>query len=749
MPMSSSRQQGATARQIMTQTFALLSAIVLGGALIAGIAMPAVTATGTAINAGTSLFEGVPEDLGFTEPSEQSVILASDGSVLARFYAENRIVVASDQISQHMKDAAVSIEDRRFYQHHGVDVQGIVGALVSNLTGSTLSGGSSITQQYVRNALIEQGRISGNESEINEATEKSIGRKINEARYAISLEKTMTKDEILTGYLNLAQFGRSEYGVEAAAQRYFSKSAKDLSIVEAATLAGITQSPARWDPIKHPDDSQTRRNTVLGTMLDNGYISQEEYDEAVNTPIADTLKISEPENGCESAGTSAYFCEYVVQDVLQDDSWGKDKDDRVAQLYRGGLTIQSTIDPKMQAAAYDNIVAQIPVGDASNTKMALSSIEPGTGYIKAMAQNTRYGNDSDDTYSTTVNLNAGVDMKGGSGRQSGSTFKVFTLIEWLRQGHTAYEYVNSNSGTLPANAFYSSCAPEELSSYTFTNLEGKGGGQMTVLESARQSVNGSFVHMASQLDMCKIGGIAQDLGVQRGDGKDWEYVPSQVLGANNISPMSMASAAASLAAEGKACKPMSFTSIKDTDGKEIVSKKPDCSQVLDPEIARETTSVLQKVVSNGATGESAQVAGRQVAGKTGTSNNDWDAWFMGYTPQLGTAIWHGHTEGQISMINSVINGVYYYEVYGGLFPAQVFSSYLTQALADQPAESFTPPSRNVLTSPYVSKPSNSSSSSNSENSTSEDSESSDHSGTNGDSSNDGGGSNDHSNSDDD
>ena len=154
-------------------------------------------------------------------------------------------------------------------------------------------------------------------------------------------------------------------------------------------------------------------------------------------------------------------------------------------------------------------------------------------------------------------------------------------------------------------------------------------------------------------------------------------------------------------------------------------------------------------MSNGATGESAQVAGRQVAGKTGTSNNDWDAWFMGYTPQLGTAIWHGHTEGQISMINSVINGVYYYEVYGGLFPAQVFSSYLTQALADQPAESFTPPSRNVLTSPYVSKPSNSSSSSNSENSTSEDSESSDHSGTNGDSSNDGGGSNDHSNSDDD
>ncbi|MGO1858156.1 transglycosylase domain-containing protein, partial [Ancrocorticia populi] len=336
--MSSSRQQGATARQIMTQTFALLSAIILGGALIAGMVMPVVTAAGTTVNAGTALFEGVPEDLGFTEPSEQSVILASDGSVLARFYAENRIVVASDQISDNMKNAAVSIEDRRFYEHHGVDVQGILGALVSNITGSTLSGGSSITQQYVRNALIEQGRVSGDDSEINEATEKSIGRKINEARYAVSIEKTMSKDEILTGYLNLAQFGRSEYGVEAAAQRYFSKNAADLSITEAATLAGITQSPARWDPIRHPEDAQKRRNTVLGTMLENDYITQEEYDKAIDTPLEDTLKVSDPQNGCESAGNSAYFCEYVVQDILQDDSWGEDRDDRVSQLYRGGLT---------------------------------------------------------------------------------------------------------------------------------------------------------------------------------------------------------------------------------------------------------------------------------------------------------------------------------------------------------------------------------------------------------------------------
>ncbi len=684
---------------------------------MAGIAMPAVTAAGTVINAGTAVFEEVPEDLGFIEPSEQSVILANDGSTLARFYAENRIVVSSEQISQYMKDAVVSIEDRRFYEHHGVDVQGLFGALINNASGEAVAGGSSITQQYVKNAFIERGRIDNDPELIDQATERTIGRKINEARYAISIEKTMTKDQILTGYMNLAQFGRSEYGVEAAAQRYFSKHAADLNLVESATLAGITQSPAKWDPIRHPEAAQERRDTVLYTMLNNGYIAQEEYDAAVATPIADTLRISDVQNGCESAGNSAYFCDYVVQQALADESWGTDRNDRINKLYRGGLTIQSTLDPTMQQLAYDTLVTNIPVGDASNAKLALSSVEPGTGHIKAMAQNTTFGESGENgSWTTKVNLNVGNDMHGGGGRHAGSTFKVFTLIEWLRQGHTAYEYVNSNAGTIPRSSFYSSCAPNALDDYTFGNLEGVGGGQMTVLESTKRSVNGSFVRMATQLDLCNIAGVAQDMGVERGDGADWNYGPSMVLGANEITPLSMASAFSTLAADGNACEPLAYTAITDTDGEVVTERSPSCRQVLDPEIARETTQVLQQVVTPGATGENAIVPGRQVAGKTGTSNADRDAWFVGYTPQLATAVWNGHMEGQISMLGSVINGRYYWEVYGGLFPAMSFSTYMSQALADQPVAYFNSPSRNVINGP-VRTPSRNQNSSQDESST--------------------------------
>lgn len=668
---------------------------------MAGIAMPAVTAAGTAINAGTAMFEEVPADLGFTEPSEQSVILASDGSTLARIYAMNRIVVSSDQISQYMKDAVVAVEDKRFYTHGGVDVQGLLGAFVSNISGDAVAGGSSITQQYVKNALIERGRISNDYTLIDQATERSIGRKINEARYAIALEKTMPKDEILTGYMNLAQFGRSEYGVEAAAQRYFSKHAIDLNIVESATLAGITQSPAKYDPAAHPEEAEERRNIVLYTMFDNNYITQEEYDAAVATPVASTLLLSEPQNGCSAAGISAYFCDYVINQALEDESWGTDWDDRVGKLYRGGLTIQTTLDPSMQQTAYDSITGNIPVGDDSNIKMALSSVEPNTGHIKAMAQNTNFGPGSEETgsWTTQVNLNVGYDMGGASGRQSGSTFKLFTLMEWLRQGHTAYEVLNSNAGTFSAGNFTISCSPDSTDNYTMQNLEGVGGGNMSVLEATRRSVNGTFVRMATQLDLCNIAQLAMDMGVQRGDAEDWFYGPGMILGSNEITPLSMASAMATLAAEGNACSPITFTSITDNDGNVLLDKTPSCNQVIEPELARETTAVLQYVMTPGGTGENAILYGRQSAGKTGTSNDDADAWFVGYTPQLSAAIWSGYLEGNTPMLGSVINGRYYWEVYGGLFPALTFSSYMNQALADQPVAYFNTPDRNVITNP--------------------------------------------------
>ena len=672
-------------RQIFTLVGAILGMCLIGGTLLAGLIMPIATTSGTGANAVTAMFEESPDDLGFVQPSEQSVLLASDGSQIATFYTENRIVVASNKISKHMKNAAVSIEDRRFYEHHGIDVQGLAGAFVNNLTGGNTAGGSSITQQYVKNALIEQGRVNNDHNLIEQATERTIARKINEARLAIAVERKMSKDEILAGYLNLAQFGPNRYGVEASAQYFFSKSAKDLNIPESAMLAGITQSPARWNPVKHPEEAKTRRDTVIREMYRNGYITKEEMTSSQNVPIADMLHISEKPTGCAAAGSAAYFCEYVRNDLLNDESWGKNRNDRIAKLYHGGLTIQTTLDPKKQKEAHDALVNNIPTDDASGIQTAMSSIEPGTGHIVAMAQNTNYGNATEtDPRATKVNLNVSRSMGGGSGFQSGSTFKVFTLIEWLKSGRSQYDIINSNGGTLPRNSWNIPCAPKARDNYKFGNLEAVGGGMMSVLESTRQSVNGSFVRMANKLNLCDIADTAKNMGVERGDGGKWKYFPSMVLGANEVTPLSMATAVSTLGAEGLHCKPQSFTKVSDSDGNVLASKDPDCDQVLDKEIARKTTSVLRQVVAPGATGEKAQVPGREIAGKTGTANDDTNAWFMGYTPQLASAVWQGHMSGTKTMFNAVIKGKRYGEVYGGLFPATIFSTYTKAALEGQP-----------------------------------------------------------------
>lgn len=698
--MSNSSRGGATLRQILTLVGALIGVCALGGALLAGMAMPIAATAGTSVNAVTSMFEQTPEDLGFVEPSAQSVILAADGTEIASFYAENRIVVASDAISKHMKDAVVSIEDRRFYQHNGIDVQGLAGALVNNVTGGSTAGGSTITQQYVKNALVEQGRVTGDDELVESATEKTIARKLNEARLAVAIEKKLSKDEILTAYINLAQFGPARYGAEAASQYFFSKSAKDLTVAEAALLAGITQSPARWNPVKHPEAATTRRNVVLGEMLRNNYISQQEYDEAVNTTVSSMLHITDTPNGCAAAGNAAYFCEYVVNDLLNDESWGKDRDDRVAQLYRGGLVIHTTLDLNKQNAAQAVLVNNVPSDDKSGIQMALSSVEPGTGHIVAMAQNTNFGSPSEtDKTATKVNLNVSRKMGGGAGFQSGSTFKIFTLLEWIKNGRSPYEYVNSNDGTINRNQWNISCSPRSADKYTFHNLEGIGGGQMTVLESTKRSVNGSFVRMAQQFDLCNIANNAMSMGVERGDGNDWEYFPSMILGANTVTPLSMADAVATLAADGKHCKPMSFTKVENTSGESVVKRSESCDQAIDIEVARETTQVLQQVVARGSTGERAQIAGRQVAGKTGTSNLDQNAWFVGYTPQLASAIWQGHQSGSISMFDAVIKGRYYDQVYGGLFPAKSFSEYMAQALANEPVVPFAAPNKSVIRPP--------------------------------------------------
>ncbi|MDO5025149.1 MAG: transglycosylase domain-containing protein [Trueperella sp.] len=701
--------------QLVRALISFLLMSIVGGGLLAATALPVVATSGTVTNAVTRIFDEAPTELDFTRPSEKSVILAADGSTLAHFYAENRIIVPADQISQFLKDAAVAIEDQRFYQHNGIDPKGIAGAAFSNLTTTGgLAGGSTITQQYVKNAMIEEGRILNDDRMVARATERTITRKLNEARYAIAVENKMSKEDILTGYLNLAQFGPSQWGVESASRYFFGVPASKVTLEQAAMLAGITQAPGRWDPVNNPEEAKKRRDTVLAKMHSLGMITEEQMTAAIAVPIADMLNVHPAQNGCEEAGISAYFCEYVVKEVLNSPLLGDTREKRIQALYRGGLTIKTTLEPKHQQAAYEAVTRSVPVGDASNTKMALSAVEPGTGKILAMTQNTNYGAVSkENPAATQVNLNVGTDMGGGQGFQSGSTFKVFTLVEWLKQGKSEYDTVNGSQASFPARMWNISCAPGFADTFRPTDLAGKPGGRMSVITATAQSMNRAFSHMATQLDLCDIVQTATDMGVRRGSYPTADEIaefktagmdisegklthlkpnPSMVLGTNEITPLSMAVSMATLAAEGEYCAPISFTEVIDANGKVIAAQEPKCKRVLDKNIALRTTKVLTQVIRPGATGANARLAGgRPVAGKTGTTNNAWHAWFTGYTPELATAIWMGHQEGNIPMLNLTVNGRYYRTVYGVTLAAPTFKQFMDTVLAGQPFTQFARP----------------------------------------------------------
>ncbi|WFN90435.1 transglycosylase domain-containing protein [Arcanobacterium wilhelmae] len=714
------QNRNLSGQSIFAAIVAFLLLCTAGGALLAATAIPFTAASGTAANAVTATFETLPSKIDFAHPSEQSTLYSADGQKIASFYSENRVIVDSSQISPFIKNAAVAIEDQRFYQHHGLDVKGVVGAVINNASGNAIAGGSTITQQFVKNTLLEEGRIAGNTDQIAAATERSITRKLNEARYAVAVENKMSKDEILTGYLNVAQFGPSQWGVEAASQYFYGKHAKDVTLPQAAMLAGITQSPGKWNPVTNPELAKKRRDTVLAKMHELGMISEAQMREGIDTPIKDMLNITKSVNGCAAAGDNAYFCELVTKQLLDSPILGENRDERLSKLYRGGLQIYTTLDLTRQKAAYDAIVKQTPVDDPSSIEMALSSVEPGTGKIQAMVQNTRYGNPSnEDPDQTKLNLNVGEDLGGGAGYPGGSTFKAYTLVQWIKDGHSENDRVYSARQTFRKASWNIPCAPTYAADYSPGNLDGLGyaRGNMSIKDIIRRSVNAGAVAMGNKENLCELDKTVSAMGLKRGElGREnspssnltrkhrgdlvkvgeplpLDLNPSMLLGSNTVTPLSQATAMATLAAEGKYCRPISFTKITDTDGKVIGTQEPECRQVLEKSVAQKATAVLKGVVAPGYTGSEAVLANnRPAAGKSGTANEDWAAWFIGYTPQLATAVWQGHMEGFISMFNTTINGVFNREVYGGLYPARAFKIYTDAALKDQPIQQFgTPP----------------------------------------------------------
>jgi len=689
-----------TAGSVIAKAISTLLTVVLvsagAGILASTMAFPAVKATSSVTDESVAIFDALPSALEEKELSQQSRMWAADGSLLATFYFRNRIVVDLADINEDMQQAMVAIEDSRFYEHGGVDLQGVGRAAVSNFTEDGLQGASTLTQQYVKNVLISQADAEDDVKAINAAKERSYGRKLREMKLAIAVEQRLEKDEILERYLNIAQFGASQYGVEAAARYYFDSTAADLTLAEAATLAGVTQSPNALDPELNPEDANAKRNTVLSRMLELGFISQDEYDEAREKDVEDMLDIRPTSQTCVGAGkkgNAAYFCDYVTKVITHDETFGETREERWNLLYRGGLDIYTTLDPKMQDKAQKEVLNGVPRKDPSGVAAAIVTVEPGTGEIKSMAQNRTYRT-GDDTKKgeTTINYSTDNDFGGSKGFQPGSTFKPFVLAAWLDSGKSLNERVNANMRSYAMSSWDASCIDGNFTGEAWTprnDSDGDENGNLSILDATARSVNTGYAAMANQLDLCDIRDVAEKTGFHRADDNDMEVFPSMILGTQQTSPLTMATSFATFAAEGTHCDPVAITKITDANDEELPVPEANCRDAIDSDVANAVSYALTKgFTDDRGTAKGHSLNDREAAGKTGTTNEAMQSWFVGYTPQLSSAVWVGHSDGNKSMKNTTINGQFYPYVYGSSVALPIWQKYMDRVMEDMPKESF-------------------------------------------------------------
>lgn len=674
----------------------LVATSLVAGVIAAGLFMPVIGATGAAARGGVSFFDSLPDELQASPLAQQSRILAADGSVIATFYSENRIVVPLSKIAPIMQKAQVAIEDSRFYEHGGIDPKGVVRALVKNVSsGDSSQGASTLTQQYVKLTLQENALYAGDEAGAKAAVHKDFSRKVQEMKYAVALEQKLSKPQILEGYLNIAYYGDGAYGVEAAARHYFSTTAEKLSLPQAATLAGIVQLPGYYDPRNNPKAALGRRNIVLDRMLETGAITKAEHDKAVATKLV--LKVSKTGNGCDSSRYQ-FFCEYVYRTVLNNPIFGANQSDRSNLVKRGGLTIQTTLDPKMQAVAQKAVHDRVPAKNKTDVASALSVVEPGTGKVLAMAQSKPYGRNAKKG-ETSVNLNVDRLYGGGNGFQTGSTFKAVTLAAALNDGRSLHSVVNAPPGgtTFRRNDFKAGSCTDLRQNYAPYNAEGHERGPMTLIAATANSVNTAFVQLEADIGICDVATMAGQMGIhlasplkagQPNGVASTKLRPygSLTLGSETVAPLTMAAAYATFAADGEYCAPMPITSVTTRDGKLKQTIKPDCHQAMTDAVARGVTVALQAVITSG-TGRGASI-GRPAAGKTGTTNLSTDVWFAGYTPQLAAAVWVGHQDEVRPLKNFTLGSRSYGTVFGATIPAPIWGAFMRGALKGQPVEQF-------------------------------------------------------------
>lgn len=664
---------------------AIVGVSALAGLLVALILIPFAGSLGVLTRDVVRDFESLPEELNTPPLPERSVILASDGSVLATIYYQNRIEVPLESIAPIMRQATVAVEDARFLDHNGVDFRGIVRAAASNASSGEISeGASTLTMQYVKNVLVSQATSA---EELDAARGDSSARKIKEVRLALALEKRFTKGEILSRYLNIAYFGSGAYGIEAASRRYFSKPAANLTLAEAATLAGIVQRPTSYDPLRNPELSAERRNVVLDRMASLDYISQDDAERAQKIPMQELLNPSQVSNGCTSS-YAPFFCDYVLQSIRENDIFGETPEAREAFLRRGGYTITTTMDPTVQKAVTQIVNSTIPIDDPSGKAAAISMVQPGTGQIIAMTQNRDWGTAG--RGNTTYNYNAPQDMGGTIGMQAGSTFKIFTLAAALEAGISPNEYISAPSPNTFTN--FRNCDTGAIYE-PVTVRNSTTSGTLNMPQATAYSTNTYFMAIEERTGICRPADIAESLGVTLGNGDPLLRVPSFTLGTMEIAPLSLANAYATFAAHGRYCEPVPILEIRNRDGARLPVPNGNCRQVLEREVADGVTVMLNGVVDgniSGRTGAAMNLGDRPVAGKTGTTNESAAVWFAGFTPQVASAVWVGDPRGGYAfpLKDVTINGKYYQQVYGGTLPGPIWRESMLAASANLPIVNF-------------------------------------------------------------
>jgi membrane peptidoglycan carboxypeptidase len=745
-----------TATGVLGGLAGLVGLSAAAGVLIAATITPAVAITSTAAERAITMFDNLPSSLEIDKLMVPSNFYATDPAtgqpvLLTKFLEQDRTPVSFDQINPVMYDALLSSEDPRYYQHGGIDLIGTTRALLSNAQGGgETQGGSSISQQYVKNVLIQKCEQNAtDEYETNEAGETVLDengapvvkvsrdqallncwtdattaegtegytRKLQEMRYAISLEQKYSKNEILLGYLNIANFGGITYGIESAARQYFSTTAANLTVAQAATLAGMVQNPNSYR-IDKPEGSivssdgtrfnkapdgvidegaklgvlddlvqsgeiteeqklaasdgytstKVRQLYVLSRLLDDGKITREQYVEAAVWPI--TPAVTPPKTGCVNAVGAEYFCQYVKDVILNDPAFGETAEARRALLQRGGLNVYTTLDPRIQESARDAMSKNAPANptlpptkenpNGGRFGAATVSLEASTGRILSITQNTQFSEDAavqdDRTYSSLVFAG---DRKFGTsgGFEAGSTFKLFTLIDWLEKGHSVNETLN---GTLHVFKKLKSCEGDWINQgnvliKNFANNKGYIGNPMRF---TKDSLNTGFFAMAEKLDLCDIKNVATRMGATLADGSEVKMNGlGSIIGSNAMSPMAMAAAYATVANNGVYCQPQAIDRVTDADGNEIAKPQRTCTQVIAPNVAATAAYALKGVMQSGGSGSPGNPGdGTVTIGKTGTHEAK-QTWLVQSNTRVTTATWAGNADGNGDVFKAGLNNI--------------------------------------------------------------------------------------------